>query len=69
MSASEVMLRLRSKCFVLFDLYRSVHGLLQSFSYFAVHGLFSYTEKFDKVTLDNAVVRVSDLPDAEVLIL
>uniref|UniRef100_A0A453BXC6 Histidinol dehydrogenase, chloroplastic n=2 Tax=Aegilops tauschii subsp. strangulata TaxID=200361 RepID=A0A453BXC6_AEGTS len=24
-----------------------------------------YTEKFDKVTLDNAVVRVSDLPDAE----
>lgn len=49
--------------------HRSVHGLLQSFSYFAVHGLFSYTEKFDKVTLDNAVVRVSDLPDAEVLIL
>ena len=28
----------------------------------------SYTEKFDKVTLDDVVVRVSDLPDAEVVI-
>jgi hypothetical protein len=32
-------------------------------------GLFSYTEKFDKVTLDEVVVCVSDLPDAEVLVI
>ena len=32
-------------------------------------GWSSYTEKFDKVTLDDVVVRVSDLPDAEVVIL
>jgi hypothetical protein len=44
------------------------YGLSQNFSYFAVPGVFSYTEKFDKVLLDNAVVRVSDLPVAEVLI-
>jgi hypothetical protein len=46
----------------------SVHGLLQSCSYFAVLHVFSYTEKFDKVLLDNAVVCVSDLPVAEVII-
>jgi hypothetical protein len=32
-------------------------------------GLFSYTEKFHKVPLDDVVVRVSDLPDAEVLVM
>jgi hypothetical protein len=32
-------------------------------------GLFSYTEKFDKVALDDVVVRVSDIPDAEVLVI
>jgi hypothetical protein len=51
---------------VVFD--RSVHGLLQNCSYFAVLHMFSYTEKFDKVLLDNAVVPVSDLPVAEVII-
>lgn len=30
---------------------------------------FSYTEKFDKVMLDDVVVCVSDLPDAEVIVL
>ena len=76
---SEVMLRLRSKFFFFFELGQgasvavvfdlSVYGILQNVSYFAVFGVFSYTEKFDKVLLDNAVVRLSDLPVAEVLII
>lgn len=42
---------------------------MEDYAKFSGFGLFSYTEKFDRVTLDDVVVRVSDLPDAEVVIL
>lgn len=34
---------------------------------FSGFGFSSYTEKFDKVMLHDVVMRVSDLPDAEVI--